>query len=150
MNTEHPHFPSPWVCNTTALLMLLLPKRSQTRRSWFKPRDPLDLKLAEKRSRTTTMLYQLCPKLSRVSFPGCAVSLSAEKSRIKLWSLYFSLLNGKQSRIMRIKPSFSQLNLLRRTLEYFTPTENSRSDSSEAAHGICRQTLQGEIVPREV
>lgn len=43
LNAEHPHSPSPWVCNTPALLLLRLPKRSQTRRSWFKPGHLSDL-----------------------------------------------------------------------------------------------------------
>lgn len=43
LNAEHPHSPSPWVCNTPALLLLRLPKRSQTRRFWFKPGHLSDL-----------------------------------------------------------------------------------------------------------
>lgn len=71
LNAEHPRFPLPWVCNTASSVLLLLSKRSQI---WFKPRHPMDLKLAEKRSRTNMMLYQPCPKPSRASFPGHAVS----------------------------------------------------------------------------
>lgn len=72
-------------------------------------------------SRMTILLHQSCSKPTRAFLP----------------SKDSSLLNGKQSKIIKRKTSFHQLILLGSTLQYFTRMENSRSDSLGAAHCIC-------------